>query len=39
MKKICFLGGIMITNTYTFLITKIYINRNYVLIPNKVQPN
>jgi hypothetical protein len=38
MKKICFLGGIILSNTYTYLFTIIYINRNYLLIPNKDQP-
>jgi hypothetical protein len=35
MNKICILGGIMITNAYTFLFTIIYVKSNYVLIPNK----
>jgi len=35
MKKICFIGGILLSNTYTYLITIIYIHKKYSLIPNR----
>jgi hypothetical protein len=38
MNKFCFIGGIIISNTYTYFLIKIYINRNYLLIPNKNIP-
>jgi len=38
MKNICFAGLVIVTNTYTYLLTKLYINRNYLLISNEDIP-
>jgi hypothetical protein len=39
MKNIYFISTIIITNTYTYLLTRLYINRKYLLIMNKDLPN
>jgi hypothetical protein len=38
MINVCFIGGIIVGSTYTYFLTKIYIYRNYLLIPNKDLP-
>jgi hypothetical protein len=35
MKNFCFIGGILITNTYTYLLTKLYMHRKYYLLIEK----
>ena len=37
-EKFCFIGLILVSNTYTYFLTKIYIYRNYLLIPNNDIP-
>jgi len=38
MNRVYFIGIITITNTYTYLLTRLYITRKYLLIPNKDIP-
>jgi len=34
MKNYYFVGVILVTNTYTYILTKIYMYRNNLIIPN-----